>query len=173
MDYQSRGKEGNNADFTKKYSFSNEDTKLFEEFLQYIKYKKDFLRYIKQKKDRKDAIPISIFTNKLAPLETVVKYLREELDCSYNEIALLLNRKPGPIGVSYRQAKRKFPSRLDVSSTENSIPISVFKNSKLTIFETIVVYLKDKDKLKFREIAELLNRNYRTIWTVYKRAKKK
>jgi len=43
----------------------------------------------------------------------------------------------------------------------------------MTIFETIVVYLKDTSELKFKNIAELLNRNYRTIWTVYKRAKKK
>ena len=160
-------------DLAKKYSFSEEQRKLYEGFLEYLKYKKEFIRYLRYKKERKDVIPISVFNNKLAPLETVVKYLREELDYSYNEIGLLLNRKAGPIGVSYRNARKKFHSQLDVSSTENSIPISLFKDSRLTIFESVVLYLKDDLKLKFRKIAELLRRNYRTIWTVYRRAKKK
>ena len=145
--------------------FSLDEVKLFEDFLKYLKQKKEL---------KKDFIPISVFNaEKLAPLEIIVKYLREELDYTYNEIGLLLNRKVGPMGVSYRNAKKKFPLKLDVSSTEHSIPISVFKDSRFTIFETVVVYLKDELRLKFKVIAELLNRNYRTVWTVYQRAKKK
>lgn len=168
-------KEDSFIDLTKTYSISERDTKLFEGFFEYLKHKKDFQEYLKRKEEiRKDSIPISVFKNKkLAPLETVVKYLREDMGCTYNKIGSLLNRKAGPIGVSYRNAVKKLPSRLDVSSIENSIPISIFKDSKLTIFETIVVYLKDVKKLKFRKIAELLNRNYRTIYTVYSRARKK
>ena len=165
MHYQNKKKNANKIDLAKKYSFSEDEIKLFEDFLQYLKQKKEI---------KKDFIPISVFNNKiLAPLETVVKYLREDLIYTYSKTAFLLNRKPGPIGVTYRNSKKKLPSRLDVSSTENSIPISIFKDSKMTIFETIVVYLKDTSELKFKNIAELLNRNYRTIWTVYKRAKKK
>lgn len=163
MYYKGKGKRGNSIGLDRKDSFSEDEIRFFE----------DILRYVKQKKDRKDVIPISIFNNKLAPLETVVKYLREELDYSYKEIGVLLNRKAGPIGVSYRTARRKFASKLNVSSTENSIPISIFKDSRLSIFESIVVYLKDDLKLKFRRIAELLTRNYRTVWTVYRRAKEK
>lgn len=155
----------NLVDLSRKYSFSEDEVKLFEDFLKFLK---------QRKKIEKDKIPISIFNNGvLAPLETIVKYLREELNYSYKEIGLLLNRKAGPIGVTYRVAKRKFQPNLDISSIENPIPISIFKKSRLTIFETIVVYLKENMKLKFRKIAELLNRNYRTIWTVYNRAKKK
>lgn len=163
MNYKGRGKNGRYLD--RRGSFSKDEIKLFEDFIRYLRYKKE---------REKDKVPLSIFNNGvLAPLETVVKYLREELDYTYNEIGILLNRNAGPIGVSYRIAKRKLPSRLDVTFTGNSIPISVFKNSRMTVFETIVVYLKNKMKLKFKKIAELLNRNYRTIWTVYYRAKKK
>ena len=168
-------KEGNLTDLAKAYSLSKKDTKLFEGFFEFLRYKDDFLDYLKHKKDIPgDSIPISVFKNKkLGPLETVVKYLREDYGYTYKKIGLLLNRKVGPIGVSYRKAFGKLSSRLDVSSTENSIPISIFKDSKITIFEAVVVYLKDVRRLKFGEIAGLLNRNYRTIWTVYSRARKK
>ncbi|MDP7458377.1 MAG: hypothetical protein QGH47_06635 [Candidatus Woesearchaeota archaeon] len=161
---------------------------LFEEFLQYRKQNtpqtsfsdrdanlvqlfEEFLHHKKQKQT--DSIPLSIFRNTgLGPLETVVKYLREEKHHTYRKISTILNRNPGPIGVTYRKAKQKLPSKLKISPSQ-SIPISFFKKSKLTIFETIVLYLKDNLKLEFRTIASILNRNYRTVWTVYKRAKKK
>ena len=162
-------------DLSKIDSLSKGDTKLFQEFFEYLKHKKDFHEYLKGKKEvQRGSIPISIFNNdKLAPLETVVKYFREELGYTYNKIGVLLNRKTGPMGVSYRNAVKKFKPRLDATSVENSIPISAFKDSKITVFSTIVVYLKDVKKLKFGEISELLNRNYRTVYTVYSRARKK
>ena len=166
--------EENEVDLARKYHFSEKDAKLLGDFLKYLEHKEDFLRYIEKGHVKNRVIPISVFKNKsLAPLETIVKYLREEMDYSYNEIAFLLNRKQGPIGVTYRIAKKKLSSKLDITSTENSIPLSIFKDSKLSIFETIVLYLKDDSKLKFKVIAKLLNRNYRTIWTVYRRAKNK
>jgi len=174
--YSKDRKKGDNLiDLAKAYSLSKGNARLFEDFFEYLKNKKDFNEYLKRKKEiQEDSIPISVFNNKvLAPLETVVKYLRENLDYSYKRIGLLLNRKPGPIGVSYRKAANKLRSKLDVSSIEYSIPISIFKDSKLTIFGTIVVYLKDVKRLRFGKIAELLNRNYRTIYTVYSRARKK
>ncbi|MEA2035932.1 MAG: hypothetical protein U9O94_00380 [Nanoarchaeota archaeon] len=158
-------KEDNVLNSDKEYSFSDKEIQLLEKILTHIKQRKE---------TKKDSIPISVFNNKaLAPLETIVKYLKEELDYTYKEIATLLNRNPSPIGITYRKANKKFSKKLDTSSEDHSIPISIFKNSKLTIFETIVLYLKDSINLKFNNISTLLNRNYRTIWTVYKRAKKK
>ncbi len=165
----------NYVDLSKANSLSRRDKKLFEDFFEYLKYKKDFGEYLKRKEEVKGGfIPISVFSNKvLAPLETIVKYLREELGYTYKKIGLLLNRKAGPIGVTYRNAVKKLKSKLDVSSIENSIPISIFRDSKLTVFESSVVHLRDTKKLSFGRIAELLNRNYRTIYTVYSRARKK
>ena len=54
-----------------------------------------------------------------------------------------------------------------------SIPISVFNNDKLSPLETICKYLKENTHKSYSEIATLLNRNDRTIWTTYNNAKKK
>ena len=56
---------------------------------------------------------------------------------------------------------------------EYKIPVSIFKESKLSPFETIVKYLREEMKLTYHQIGILLNRDERNIWTVYSRAKKK
>jgi hypothetical protein len=54
-----------------------------------------------------------------------------------------------------------------------NIPSSIFKDRSLSVLEILVEYLKEKKQLTYHEIAQLLNRNDRTIWTVYHRAKQK
>jgi DNA-binding transcriptional MerR regulator len=53
------------------------------------------------------------------------------------------------------------------------IPSSIFKDRDLAPLEAITEHLKDDLGMSFHEIAVLLNRNDRTIWTCYSRAKKK
>ncbi len=53
------------------------------------------------------------------------------------------------------------------------VPSSIFRDRSLSVLEAIVEYLKDQQHLTFHEIAILLNRDDRTIWTVYTRGKKK
>jgi DNA-directed RNA polymerase specialized sigma24 family protein len=43
----------------------------------------------------------------------------------------------------------------------------------VSILESIVAYMKDARGLSYHEIALILNRNDRTIWTVYNRTAKK
>ena len=57
--------------------------------------------------------------------------------------------------------------------TSLAIPSYIFRNRDLSVLEAITVYLHDKKGMKYAEIARLLNRNDRTIWTSYQRAKKK
>jgi hypothetical protein len=59
-----------------------------------------------------------------------------------------------------------------IVSAEILLPISIFKN-QLSTLESVVLYLLDHKNLKFYEIAKLLNRNQRTIWGAYRRAKKR
>jgi DNA-directed RNA polymerase specialized sigma24 family protein len=54
-----------------------------------------------------------------------------------------------------------------------NIPSFIFKNRDLAALEAIVVYLKDSQGLTYAQIAKILNRDDRTIWTTYQRAKKK
>jgi DNA-directed RNA polymerase specialized sigma24 family protein len=54
-----------------------------------------------------------------------------------------------------------------------AIPTSIFRDRDLSVLEAIAEYLKDKKGMRYSEIAQLLNRDDRTIWTSYQRAKQK
>ena len=125
-------------------------------------------------KKETDSVPISVFNNKeLSSLETICKYLKENSNLSYHEIAVLLNRNDRTIWTTYNNAKKKLASAFVVTQSDYFIPLSIFKERKLAVLESIAVYLKDQQGLSFHQIAVLLNRNDRTIWTVYNRGKKK
>ncbi|MBU1623037.1 MAG: hypothetical protein KKH52_02535 [Nanoarchaeota archaeon] len=53
------------------------------------------------------------------------------------------------------------------------LPLSIFKDRSISVLEAIVEYLHEAKNLSFKQIALLLNRNERTIWTVYDRVRKK
>lgn len=56
---------------------------------------------------------------------------------------------------------------------EISIPVAIFDDRRLGVLECLVRYLREKTKLRNSEIAKILNRDDRTIWTVYNRVKQK
>ena len=119
-------------------------------------------------------VAISVFNNEhLGSLETIVKYLRENLLLSFKQIASLTNRNEIALAVTYRNSKKKLEQRFIEEISPYSIPISILKDRKLSVLENIASYLKDTFGLTYHKIALLLNRNDRTIWTVYQRAKKK
>ena len=119
--------------------------------------------------------PISIFNNEqLGSLEAIVKYLRENLLLSFKQIALLTNRNQIALAVTYRNAKKKLEAKFVVEEiSPYSIPVSILQDRNLSVLENISAYLKDTFGLAYHKIALLLNRDDRTIWTVYQRAKKK
>ncbi|MBI2557702.1 hypothetical protein HYW20_00095 [Candidatus Woesearchaeota archaeon] len=120
-------------------------------------------------------VPISVFNNEyLGSLEAIVKYLRENLLLSFKQIASLTNRNEIPLAVTYRNAKKKLEAKFVVTEiSPYSIPVSILKDRKLSVLENIASYLKDTFGLNYHKIAVLLNRDDRTIWTVYQRARKK
>jgi DNA-directed RNA polymerase specialized sigma24 family protein len=131
------------------------------------------LRRKRKKKQQKQLnIPLSIFSEKLGFLEAITKYLKENLEMNYSEIGELLNRDQRTIWTAYNKANKKYKAKLKTNKIEIFIPSSIFENKELTIFESIVTYLKSQN-MKYIEIAELLNRNQKNIWTVYSRAAKK
>jgi predicted DNA-binding protein (UPF0251 family) len=68
---------------------------------------------------------------------------------------------------------RKVKPRIVFENLPISIPVDVLQDRDLSALEAIVVYLKDHHKLTYSQIAQLLNRDDRTVWTTYKRASKK
>ena len=102
----------------------------------------------------------------------ILKYLKENKGMAYYEIAQLLNRDDRTIWTAYKKAQDKHPQALEVKESEISIPISILNNRDYTILESTVIYLKEKG-LSYAEIAKLLNRDQRNIWTIYAHAMNK
>ena len=74
--------------------------------------------------------------------------------------------------VSYRGdgsiVKQRAPASLALS-----IPIEILQDRDLSALEAIVRYLKEQEGCTYSQIAQLLRRDDRTVWTTYKRAIKK
>ncbi|MBU2496919.1 MAG: hypothetical protein KJ767_02580, partial [Nanoarchaeota archaeon] len=117
-------------------------------------------------------IPITIFSKELGALETVVKYMKENLGMNYSEIALMLDRDARTIWTAYKKAIEKQKQKIKEKKAEILLPISIFKDRRLTILESIVIYLKSEG-LTYGEIAKVLDRDQRNIWTVHSRAVRK
>jgi DNA-directed RNA polymerase specialized sigma24 family protein len=122
---------------------------------------------------RERSIPTSVFNQKLSPLETISKFLRENRRLTIKSIAKLTQRSEKTVWQALDAAKQKMPEPLVVDFTKPCFPIPKLKDRSLSILENVVLYLKDELNLKYSEIAELLSRDDRTIWTVYSRAKEK
>lgn len=60
-----------------------------------------------------------------------------------------------------------------IVSMDVQIPIDVLSDRSLSVLEVIVEYLHEKKLFSFHQIAILTNRDDRTIWTCYHRAKQK
>lgn len=120
------------------------------------------------------SIPFSVFDNDyLSALETIVKYLRENKEMRFAEIARLLNRDQRAVGVTYRFARRKMESRLRALAVKYSLPASVVADKKLSVLESVVYYIKETYSLPYHKIAVMIRRDDRTVWTVYQRALRK
>jgi len=119
-------------------------------------------------------IPTSIFCDRsLSFAEALVEFLREEYCLSYHEIGVLTNRNERNIWTLYNRAIIKRRSREQkVRSVSNIfIPLSIVKDRSLSILEVVVKYLIENTALSNHQIALLLNRSDKTIWTVYNRVK--
>ena len=119
-------------------------------------------------------IPICIFKQSLlSGLEVICKFLKEELSLSFRDIALLLNRNERTIWHAYSSSVKKSPEKLTLDHSPIAFPTLIIANRSLSVLESICEYLKDFHQLRYCQIAPLLSRNERTVWTVYNRAKKK
>ena len=116
-------------------------------------------------------VPVAIFAGKLSPAEALAKFLKENLDLGYREIAGLIGRDERGIWANYKRAVKKMPWPFEINGSI-TVPASIF-NSEKSILEALVSYLKEAKKMRNRKIAQLLNKNPANIWTVHNRAKKK
>lgn len=124
-----------------------------------------------------NSVPVEIFRNKkLSALESIVKYLKEERGFGFSGVAKLTERSSKTIWATYSNAAKKMPEKFSFANAilpSIHVPLSILKDRKLGVQEAIVKYLREDAGLNYHRIAVILNRNDRTIWTVYDRIRKK
>jgi|GEM_PF-2596036 len=150
------------------------DEKLKEEYGVGIEQIVDSVKREKQTRELQEIeIPISIFEQgKLGPLEMLVKYLKENAGLRIVEIAELLARDHRTIWFTYSNASKKMKTRIAETKARITVSVSVLSNRKLSLLEAVVMHLIERGMRK-SEIAELLGRDIRIIYTIYSRAKNK
>ena len=128
---------------------------------------------IKEVAGESETVPVVIFNEVVSPLEAIVKYLKEVKGLRLVEIAKLTGRDQRAIGMTYRAAVKKMPEAYVIGKTEYTIPITLLQDKKLSVAEHIVKQLKEAYTLTYHEVAVLMKRDDRTVWTLYNRAMKK
>jgi DNA-directed RNA polymerase specialized sigma24 family protein len=120
-------------------------------------------------------IPIDVLKGN-SSLQAIVVYLKDYQKIAFSSIARMLNRNDRTIWATYHQALRADSVKIPPVSIHHEllfIPINIFYTRKTSVLESIVLYLKNEEGLSFNEISNLLGKNYRTIWTVYRRGLQK
>ena len=156
-----------------KYSLNNKETT--EVIVSRLKEKhkinkKEILEIIRNLEEIK--IPISIFNKNLGALESLTKYMKENLNMTYKEISQELVRDERTIWTAYKKAYEKQTAPLEIKDDEINIPIDIFKDEELTVLEAVILYLKRKG-MKYVEIGKLLDRDQRNIRTIHLNAVEK
>ncbi|MFO8015950.1 MAG: sigma factor-like helix-turn-helix DNA-binding protein [Candidatus Woesearchaeota archaeon] len=121
---------------------------------------------------QRNSFPLYIFDRKTSALESTVKYLKENRGRKISDIARLMNRSSKTIWATYHHAAEKAPEPYPEKRSRLRIPIHILEDRRLGAQEAIVRHLKDEG-LNYHQIAEILGRDERTIWTAYHRAKEK
>ncbi|MBT3463435.1 hypothetical protein HN789_05325 [archaeon] len=162
-----------NVDIDLESVLSNQDKKLLTSFLASLKEKyhldKEIKASLNDKKEYEKYLPGSIFNKELGIFESIVKFLHENRNLSFKEISKLTYRSPNNCAVTYKKAKKKYFPKLN-SDYIHKIPIGSFSKN-YTCFESVCLFFKES--MNYHEIAVILNRDDRTIWTTYNRAIKK
>jgi len=98
--------------------------------------------------------------------------LKENTSLTTKNVASLINRNIKTIyGAHYRSFKKNV--EINVKNSIIRIPLSIFKNRKLSLLENLIHFLKEDYNLKNNQIALLLNLNQSTISCIKYNIKKK
>jgi DNA-directed RNA polymerase specialized sigma24 family protein len=115
-------------------------------------------------------IPLSAFYSDASALQVVVTYLHDRHKLSFGEIARALERDYQTVWTTYRS--HPLGLALSLHPSRVMVPLSIFKDATLGPLEALVLFLRTQG-LRYVEIATLLKRDQRTIWTAVNRAQRK
>jgi len=115
-----------------------------------------------------DTIPVDAAVQEdLTVFESVTKYLHENRNKRFADIALILGRNQKTIWATYNRARHKRKKAVTAKSTV-LVPLSIFRDNNLSPLESIVKFLLEKN-MRGIDIARLLNKAPTTISTVKSR----
>lgn len=115
-------------------------------------------------------IPISAVSDRtLAPLESIALFLKSQ-GLTNHQIAQAIGRDDRTIWtvINRAQKKRIKNQKPFLSVSDINIPLLIFHNREVSALEAIAHFLHDIG-YTYHQIAELLQRDDRTIWTSVKR----
>ncbi len=116
----------------------------------------------RQGKTNPERLPKSNLEEKQKPFDKIQKNKGSE---HFDRLLPLIKEK-------YILTKEEIEDLFKKREGQIVLPISIF-NEKLGMLEAASLYMKDELNLSFNDIAKLLKRDYKTIWTSYKQANKK
>lgn len=112
------------------------------------------------------SIPATAFSTELSPLQAAVTYLHDHDHQGFPAIAEHLKRSYRAVWGAYHAGG------IAITATTYTIPLAAIDDHH-SVLECVVTHLKEHHHLRLAEIAKLLNKDPRTIWTTWDRAKKK
>ena len=171
---------GQHANFLQSYFANASREELAEAFIAHLRKEHSFSHeevnalFANAGQEHETLLPINVFNNdRLSALETIVKYLKENKQFTFHNIAVLLNRDDRTIWATYAKSRKKMMSQFHLQPSKYLIPATIFAARKLSVLETLAHHLNENLSLSLHEIAQVLNRDDSTIWTVCHRAAKK
>jgi hypothetical protein len=118
-------------------------------------------------------LPLCIFRHELSGLQAIVKYLKENKNLQYFEIAKVLGRDQRTIWCVYNSVKSKKSFSIKEIYSENKfVDASVFRNRRLSVLEVLASELRARG-MSNSEISSAISKSQKTVWTVLDRMKKK
>lgn len=129
---------------------------------------------LKKLKENEISIPISIFSKELSPGEALVKFLKENKNMKFSQIAKLLNKKENAVWLNYNRSKEKSITSFEGYQMDKiNLPVHIFKIEKLSHLESIIYYLRHELRLSNNELSKLLNKSPQVLSISYNHAKNK
>ncbi len=160
-----------NSKYSKKNLLDSPDYQFLKTNIEFLKRKYNLKtkEIFKLLQEGTKTIPADVFVKNISVLETVVKYFHENKKLELKEISVITGKTIQNIHTTYNNSKKKYPEKL-IGNSQHLIPLEIF-NTKLSVLEVIVQYMKEELRLTLKEISNLLKRKYGTIWTIYARTK--
>ena len=130
MDRKKEGKTQESRGFDSSYDKDFlELKKIYSDFKQ--RYKVSALEILDKLEEKEVFIPISIFNERLSALETIVKYLKENVNLKNKEIGKITGRSSKVVWQAYDSSRKKYVKKFEFNQYGSGIPGKAFDEFKI------------------------------------------